>query len=168
MKRSRLGPGERIGARVVKHDRNDGGFQRRRAVDGQVNRPRRLGLNPVAQAPVRPVSGENDVNAGGQCVEGGVPAVSGLGYPARGQGENLVSALFPMIGTYNRSRAAEFPPCATLRLGRSGTAMRSTGLPCAAIGGAKQMLTSLGFPARAGSNPPEGRATRQERRPGSD
>jgi hypothetical protein len=31
--------------------------------------------------------------------------------------------------------------------------MRSTGLPSAAIGGVKQMLTSLSIPARAGSNP---------------
>ena len=62
----------------MQHDRDDGGFQRRPAVDGEINRPGHLGLDPVAQAAERPIGGENDADAGGQGVEGRVPASARL------------------------------------------------------------------------------------------
>ena len=61
----------------MQHDRDDRGLQGRRAVDGEIDRSRRLSLDPVAGPPsVR--SRERGADAGGQRVEGRVSVRPGL------------------------------------------------------------------------------------------
>ena len=47
----------------MQHDRDDRGLQRRRTINGEIDRPRCLCLNPVAQAPEGAVGGQHDADA---------------------------------------------------------------------------------------------------------
>ena len=57
----------------MQDDRDDRGFQRRRAVDSEVDRSRRLGLDPVAETAEGALGREQAADARGQVIEGGVP-----------------------------------------------------------------------------------------------
>jgi hypothetical protein len=64
--------GERVGQGVVQDDGDHCGLQARRAFDGQIDRPRSLGLDPVAEPAKRPVGREHYAeDLAGRHVEGG-------------------------------------------------------------------------------------------------
>jgi hypothetical protein len=62
----------------VQHDWDHGSLQAGRALDRQIDRPRRVRLDPVAEPAEGSVGREQGADAGGQAVEGGVPRGGGL------------------------------------------------------------------------------------------
>ena len=66
------------GRGVVQHDRDRRSLQRRRALDGQIDRGRGFGFDPIAEAAKRAVGFQRSTDGGDQGVEGGGPAATCL------------------------------------------------------------------------------------------
>lgn len=100
------GSAERIGRGIVQHHRDHGGLQAGRALDWQIDRPRRFRLAPVVEPAKRPVGGERRADAGGQRIE------SDLGAPSF-----LDTCLHQFLLSYLKSTGDSMPLFVCLRFG---------------------------------------------------